>query len=293
MPRAVLDIGSNTIRLLVANVRGNDLEPLLDDSDFVRLGRDVDRTDELQPDRMDAAIASIRRLTKEAEDRGATPVAAVATSAVRDAANGREFVRRVRDETGIEVEIISGEREAELTFRGATLGVSLAGGVLVTDLGGGSAELIFADEPGIRWRVSEKLGSGRLTERFIQHDPPPREEVEAVEAHVTEVLRGLPEAQPWCLIFTGGTATHLALVAGSEENVTALSREQLARVVETITSQPSDRLVQEYRFRPERARVLAAGAATLEAIARFYHPQRIMITRGGIREGVLLDAERG
>lgn len=296
MPRAVLDIGSNTIRLLVAEVHGAELEPLLDDSDFVRLGRDVDRTNELQPDRVDAALDSIRRLQDEARDRGAKRVLAVATSAVRDARNGTEFVERVRRETGIEVEIISGEREADLTFRGATLGVPVEEGVIVTDLGGGSAELIYASaESGspssIRWRTSEKLGSGRLTERFIQHDSPEEAEIKTLEAHVREVLQGLPAAEPRSLIFTGGTATHIALVAGSQGTVTQLSTEELRRVVETITSLSAAQLVEAYRFREERAQVLAAGAATLEAIAHFYRPERMLITRQGIREGALLDAE--
>ena len=295
MPRAVLDIGSNTIRLLVADVHGNDLAPLLDDSDFVRLGRDVDRTNELQPDRVEAAVDSIRRLRDQAASHGVDRVLAVATSAVRDARNGPDFVMRVRDETGVEVEIISGEREADLTFRGATLGVPAEEGVLVTDLGGGSAELIYADcrpdsTAAIRWRTSEKLGSGRLTERFMHHDPPARDEIEALEAHVQEVLRGLAPARPRSLIFTGGTATHLALVAGSQDTVTPLSRDELRRVVDTVVTRSAAQLVEEYRFRPERAQVLAAGAATLEAIARFYRPERMLITRRGIREGVLLDA---
>jgi exopolyphosphatase/guanosine-5'-triphosphate,3'-diphosphate pyrophosphatase len=290
VPEAVLDIGSNTIRLLVANVIAGRLDTLLDDSDFVRLGRDVDRTNELQPDRIEAAMESIRRLKEEAGSLGVARIRAIATSAVRDASNGPDFVRRVREETGVEVEIISGEREADLTFRGATLGVSVDGGVLVTDLGGGSAELVFADESGIRWRVSEKLGSGRLTERHIHGDPPSREEVEAVEHHVTDIVSKLPLAKPRSLIFTGGTATHLALVAGSQETMTPLDLDELAGLVGTVTEHRADWLVETYHFRPERAHVLAAGAATLEAIARFYRPERLMITRNGIREGALLDA---
>jgi exopolyphosphatase/guanosine-5'-triphosphate,3'-diphosphate pyrophosphatase len=290
MARAVLDIGSNTIRLLVAEVRGGQVETILDDSDFVRLGRDVDKTGELQADRMDAALESIQRLVKEADERDATPVIAVATSAVRDARNGPDFVRRVRDDTGVEIEIISGGREADLTFRGATLGVPVSDGVLVTDLGGGSAELIYADGTGIRWRTSEQIGSGRLTERFVQSDPPRPAEIEAVEHHVIVILRGLEPAQPASVIFTGGTATHVALVKGSQATMTPLSLEELEQIVGTITSQTADDLVNKYRFRPERARVLAAGAATLDAIVRFYRPERILITRGGIREGALLDA---
>src|SRR5579859_7994294 len=133
-PRAVLDVGSNTIRLLVARLGDAALEPILDQSEFVRLGREVDRTGRLQEDRQQVGVRTIGELALQARINGADGVRAIATSAVRDAENGPEFVQRVKDATGVEIEIISGEREAELTYRGAVLGLDVRHGVIVCDL---------------------------------------------------------------------------------------------------------------------------------------------------------------
>jgi len=246
---------------------------------------------------MRAAIEAIGRLAQAAHEHGARDIIAIATSAVRDARNREAFLRQVRQETGIEIQIIDGEREAYLTYRGATLGISVTDGAIVCDLGGGSAELIYADSTGMKWAVSEALGSGRLSERFIRDDPPPPDQVDAVRAHVTGVLERLPEATIKALILTGGTATHLGWLAGKDGAVQDVSMADIDRVLEYVTSRPAADVVAEYGVKPERAQVLPAGIAAVKAIASFYRPERIAITRRGIREGVLLAAaeepERG
>src|SRR5206468_1631880 len=143
-----------------------------DVSEFVRLGKGVHASGRLQEDRIVAAIDAVGRLTARATARGAQKVTAIATSAVRDAANRDEFVRRVLDATGVRIRILSGDEEAQLTYLGATLGNPLGNGAVICDLGGGSAELIFASPAGIEWAQSLQLGSGRLTEQFVHHDPP-------------------------------------------------------------------------------------------------------------------------
>jgi exopolyphosphatase / guanosine-5'-triphosphate,3'-diphosphate pyrophosphatase len=289
-PRAVLDVGSNTIRLLVGRVEDGTVDRLLDSSEFVRLGKDVDASGELRQDRMDAAVGVIAGMAEQARDQGAGEITAIATSAVRDARNGQDFVRRVQDETGVSIEIIAGDREAALTFRGATIGVDLEGGVVVCDLGGGSAELIAADEGGVRWATSKPLGSGRLSERFVRHDPPRRDELDAVRRHVTEVLSSLPDVQARCAVYTGGTATHLGMLAGKRGHLQALDPRDFDRVLHLLCSTTASDLSERYQIRPERAAVLPAGIAALDAIARFYAVERILISLSGIREGALLEA---
>jgi exopolyphosphatase / guanosine-5'-triphosphate,3'-diphosphate pyrophosphatase len=282
---AVLDVGSNTIRLLVGQVEDGHLVPLLDRSEFVRLGRRVDESGRLQPDREQAGIEAIARLAEAARAAGAGRLMAIATSAVRDASNGQEFVDRVKRETGVTVEIISGDREAQLTFRGAA-----NGGVLVCDLGGGSAELISADSTGIQWERSEKLGSGRLSERFVHHDPPRQNELEAAQRHVLSVLEALPPAQPRTIICTGGTASHVAFIAGSRDVKTRLTTDRIARLLDELCTEPASAIAERYSIPRERADVLPAGTAALLAIASFYGRNEILITRSGIREGALLAA---
>lgn len=287
-PRAVIDVGSNTVRLLVARVAKNRVEGMHDSSEFVRLGKGVDASGDLQTDRQDAALSAITSLSKRAREMGVPHVIAVATSAVRDARNGEEFARRVKRETGIELEIISGEREAELTFLGATLDVPVGDGAIVCDLGGGSAELIYATDRGVRWAVSRQLGSGRLTERFMHHDPPTAEDVEALCEHVQKVLTELPRAHVESVIFTGGTATHLGILAGMQGSVQYLPMSKVEEVVEVATSKPATDLVEQFGIRAERAQVLAAGITTIGVIARFYGVDELVITHHGIREGALL-----
>jgi exopolyphosphatase/guanosine-5'-triphosphate,3'-diphosphate pyrophosphatase len=289
---AALDVGSNTIRLLVAKPGDGGLMPILDDSEFVRLGRGVDKTGSLDPERMDAALRAISRLAAEAREAGARETVVVATSAVRDAQNGKAFVQRVRDETGIDVQIISGDRESELTYLGAGSGLEVKDGAIICDLGGGSAELIAANASGAQWERSLQLGSGRLTERFVHHDPPERGELDALAASVDEMLSGLPPVEVETAIFTGGTASHLAVLAGREGSPVSLALATVRQVVETLLTYTAAEIVQEYRVQPERAQVLPAGIRALQAIAEHYGADPITITRSGIREGIVIDLLR-
>jgi exopolyphosphatase / guanosine-5'-triphosphate,3'-diphosphate pyrophosphatase len=287
-PRAVLDIGSNTIRLLVARPEEDRLVPLVDRSEFVRLGRNVDRSGELQADRIDAAVSAIRALQDLAREMGVEETTAIATSAVRDAGNGKAFAEAVREKTGLEVRILSGEEEAELTFLGATLGMPLDGGAVIVDLGGGSAEVVLAKAASMEWARSLQLGSGRLTERFIEHDPPEPDELDALAAHVRAQLRGLPAASAQSAIFTGGTATHIAVLERRSDPLVCMTRDDLGRVLEIVRTQSSQQLVDGYSIRPERAQVLPAGICTLATIAGFYRVDCVVITRQGLREGAIV-----
>jgi len=288
-PCAVIDVGSNTVRLLVALPRDGTLEPLVDDSAFVRLGFGVDGSGALNPDRERAALEAIRRLADRARSLDADPVLSIATSAVRDARNRDSFVQKVREQAGVQMEVISGNREAELTHRGAMLGVQVEDGVVVCDLGGGSAELIHAEADAIRWAVSEPLGSGRLSERFVREDPPTAEEQEAVRAYVAEVLDALPPARVGVAIFTGGTARHIALLAGVQGARVSLTVDQLKAVQRLVCAQPASRVVEQYGVQEERARVLPAGVTAIVAMADYYAAPDIIITQQGIREGTIID----
>jgi exopolyphosphatase / guanosine-5'-triphosphate,3'-diphosphate pyrophosphatase len=291
-PKAALDIGSNTIRLLVTRFSNGDLVPIEDASEFVRLGKGVHASGELQEDRMVSAIEAIGELIAKAKALGADEVITVATSAVRDASNRTAFVRRVHDETGVRVRILSGEEEARLTYLGATLGIPIEGGAVVCDLGGGSAEVIFATSSGIEWATSLQLGSGRLTEQFVHHDPPQPGELEQVRQYTQGLLRDLPPAEAAATVLTGGTATHIAVLLGKSGDVVQLGLEDLEHVLAVVSSQSADRIVEEYEVRRERAEVLPAGVAAAAAIVDFYETEHTTITRRGIREGAIVDSVR-
>jgi exopolyphosphatase/guanosine-5'-triphosphate,3'-diphosphate pyrophosphatase len=265
------------------------VEQILDQSEFVRLGKDVDRTGELRADRIDAAISAISSLWALAQQHGAREMTVIATSAVRDAGNGHLFAQRVREETGLELQIISGGQEARLTFRGATMGMQIEEGTIVCDVGGGSAEIMYADAGGMRWGSAQPLGSGRLTERFIKHDPPRHEELDALRSGVDAQLRTLPPARAEGAVFTGGTATQLLRLAGEEQNRRGLSMNELDEIVSLVTTRPAAELVADNGVPEARAQVLPAGMTAIATIARFYGVERVCVSLHGIREGAILE----
>lgn len=289
-PRAALDIGSNTIRLLVARLANGSFGPIEDASEFVRLGKGVDASGRLQEDRMAASVLAIKSLVARARALGADTVIAIATSAVRDASNRDEFVQRVQDETGITIRILSGDEEARLTYLGAVLGNPVGEGAIICDLGGGSAEIICATSQGIEWAKSLQFGSGRLTEQFIRHDPPRSDELEAVRQHVRGLLNDLPAAEATKSILTGGTASHIAYLLGKGGDQVELDAGDLDRVLTEIRTETVDELVRERGVRHERAEVLPAGITAAAAIVDYYGTPVVAITQRGIREGAIVDS---
>jgi exopolyphosphatase/guanosine-5'-triphosphate,3'-diphosphate pyrophosphatase len=292
-PKAALDIGSNTIRLLVARVSSGTFEPIDDSSEFVRLGKGVDASGRLQEDRIVAAIEAIGALSVRATALEADTVIAIATSAVRDASNGDEFVRRVQEATGVTIRILSGEEEARLTYLGATLDDPPDDGAVICDLGGGSAELIYATSAGIEWARSLQFGSGRLTEQFVHHVPPEPGELEAVRRHVQSLLHDLPAARATKSVLTGGTASHIGYLSGKGGDRIELDAGDFERVLTLMRTKTVGRLVEEYGVRRERAEVLPAGIAAAAAIVEYYRTPRVTITQRGIREGAIIESLDG
>ncbi|WP_277209513.1 Ppx/GppA phosphatase family protein [Isoptericola croceus] len=214
---AAVDCGTNSIRLLVADVTPDGTLSELDRRmEIVRLGQGVDRTGELAPEALERTLAASRDYAKVAAELGATRVRFVATSATRDARNRADFVDGVRAALGVDPEVVSGEEEALLSFRGATSGSAAEhpGPYLVVDLGGGSTELVLGTTTPDA-AVSMDVGSVRLTERHLHSDPPTAAEVGRAAADVTAALDAAAAVVP-----LGRTATLVGL-AGSVTSVTA------------------------------------------------------------------------
>jgi exopolyphosphatase/guanosine-5'-triphosphate,3'-diphosphate pyrophosphatase len=186
--KAVVDIGSNSFKLRVARRQKNGLRILLDITDMVRLGRGL-RNGYLEEETIIRGVRVLRRLVRLATDMGARP-RLVGTMALRTAKNASEFVDRVRKQTGLTIEILSGEEEARLAWRGATFGMSAeAGEKVVFDTGGGSTEFVFGSGTKIVRTVSVAVGAVRLTEKFFGSDPVAPEAVSVAEDYVREMFR--------------------------------------------------------------------------------------------------------
>src|SRR5204862_2698013 len=185
---AAVDLGTNSTRLLVADVSDGRVEEIARNLKITRLGEGVDERRKLLP----SPIARVRNVLtdfrREAEELGAERTLAFATSAVRDAENGEAFLGEIEWSYGFATRLLSGGEEAQLTFRGAALGRDLADETLLLDIGGGSTEFVVGDADGLRFHASLDLGSVRLTERFLHTDPPTADEPDACAHAARELL---------------------------------------------------------------------------------------------------------
>lgn len=287
-PHAVIDVGSNTIHLLVGEVENGAVLPVTGEKVSARLGAGVDETGSIEKARIPLAADAIKLFARLAVLNGAPQPAVLATSAVRDAKNGPALVEEVLEKAGLEVRLISGDEEALLGFRGAVsaLGPDFSWDTpaLVVDLGGGSAQLILGDgAEGPEKQVSLPLGSNRTTERFVRHDPPESGELEKLRRAVSEMLPEwkLPEDAP--VVAIGGSARAILRLTRDE-----LTVGRLGEFAEEISAKPSAVLAREEGLAPERARVMPAAITTLAAILEHFGGYRLIVARGGIREGAIL-----
>jgi exopolyphosphatase / guanosine-5'-triphosphate,3'-diphosphate pyrophosphatase len=221
---AAIDIGSNSVRQIVADVSPNGGIRVIDEMKAMpRLGQGVDQTGRLSESAMESAVSAIARMAILARQFGAERIEVVATSAVRDAANGPEFTDRIALSTGLPVRILSGEAEARLSFRSALAHFELgAGRTVVMDIGGGSLELVLAKEGVVERLASLPYGAIRLTEQFLQPDIRPRA-VRALRAEVRTGLRSAAPVKDWrgaTVIGSGGTFTNLAGIVLSRHGLT-------------------------------------------------------------------------
>lgn len=269
---------------------GDALKSVLDKSEFVALGRGVDANQRLADDRVAAALQAIGELAEKADNKGATDIFAIATSAVRDAGNGTEFLRELVARTGIDVRLITGDEEALFAVRGAMLGMETAQQrIVVMDLGGGSGQIVGVNNGAVEWERSLQIGSNRMTERFIHSDPPVEEEMDALRSWLAEQFADLPRYVPDKLVVTGGTASHVVSLAGRKGKRVALAQHALETVTAAVVHMPVRSLVAKYDIRPERAHVLPAGVITLHAVVDFYGKPPIIVSRTGVREGAILE----
>jgi exopolyphosphatase/guanosine-5'-triphosphate,3'-diphosphate pyrophosphatase len=293
---AAIDLGTNTTRLLVADVEDRELREVVRRVAITRLGEGVDERGRLLP----VPIARVRNVLaeyrREAEALGAERTLVVATSAVRDAENGEAFLGEVEWSYGFVTRLLSGDEEAALTFAGVTAGRDVQAGTLVVDIGGGSTELVIGGPEGVDSAVSLQVGAVRLTERYLHGDPPAPDELAACAAHVTDVL---PERAPRRAVGVAGTVTTLAtLDLGLAEHDAArthghrLGREAVARQLERLAALPLSERRAVPGLEPERAPVILGGIVILGCVLDRYGLGEVEVSEHDILDGAALVAAR-
>jgi len=307
--RAVIDVGTNSIKLLVADVIASQVVPIWEGSKQTRLGRGLYDTQRLQPAAIAETAKAVAEFAAEARQHQAGSIRTVATSATRDALNARELMVAIEQAAGLTVEILSGDHEADLVFQGVTTDPELADvPLLLLDVGGGSTEFILGWAAHKHFRASFPLGSVRLMERVPQSDPPGSEAFAACREWVCRFLQTevQPKLQPAIrreveiasdaiqLVGTGGTATILARMEAKLEDYdrariekTRLSRDRVRWHVQHLWGMPLDQRKQIAGLPPSRADVILTGAIIFQVVMDLFDFSELRISTRGLRFGAV------
>ena len=292
----VVDIGSNSTRLLIADIEdGHVIRELERRSEVTRLGQGVDRTGRLADEAMERVRATLDRYRAALDEHGAERAVAVLTSATRDAANGAAFVDEVRDRYGLDAQVLPGDEEARLGFLGATSERD-AGDTTPTvmiDIGGGSTEFVVGRGHEMDFHVSTQAGVVRHSERHLHGDPPAAGELEALAADVREVFERAipPEVRAEHGIAVAGTATQLASVDGAAQpHGHVLSAERIAELKDMLASLPLEERKRVPGLDPARAPTIVAGAVLLAEAARRFALGAVEVSEHDILRGAALHA---
>ncbi len=302
---AAIDIGSNSTRSIIVEADGEGNFRVLDDEkESTRIGEGMGQSKSLSAAAMQRTIQALQRMTDIARGFGAEKIQAIATSAVREAKNREAFLRRVEDEVGLKVKVISGEEEARLAFLSMLHHFDLnEQRFLGLDIGGGSAAIISARGHHVEKIHCFELGAVRLTERFLHDDPLGESEYKALRKHLKKTLLPIRQAEEpgvQILIGSGGTITTIAELhkALQQEKYTGvhgyeLNRAQVMHVLEALRYKSLKERRKLPGLNPERADIIVAGVTVVNQVMKIFEINTLRVSARGIREGMILDMIAG
>lgn len=302
---AAIDIGTLTCRLLIGDVDGSGpVKPVFSGRKILRLGEGVDETKQLKPEAMTRVIEAIKEWQRVIEQHDVRASVAVATSAVREAHNREEFIQRVKQEAGVEVEVIDGQEEARRTLLGLRSGLSSSvGDILGLDIGGGSTEFIVSREGQKVQTISIDMGVVRLSERVLKSDPPTSSEIQEAEQLIHsltgEAIEYLGDTSGLTFVGTAGTITSLAAIAQGLTTYVperihnySLKLDTVKTIEQLVFSRKKDERIGIPGLEPGRAEVIAAGTLILRCIMEELGQDQCLVSEYGLREGVLVNLAR-
>jgi exopolyphosphatase / guanosine-5'-triphosphate,3'-diphosphate pyrophosphatase len=305
VPSAAIDIGTNSVLLLVADSSGDPLTVLHEQSNIPRLGRGVDMDKILQPEscnRVISVLSAYKAFLKLNYPEAVQSTIVTATSAVRDASNREFFLELVKNMTGWNIRILSGKEEAEITFRGA-LSVLPNSDIsrMVIDIGGGSTEIAYGSIAGLKSAFSLDMGSVRFSERFLKSSPPKKTEIKRIRDEVLKLLTDTKKIETETeIVGVAGTVTSVAaLELGLDEydpekiNGHRLSRKSIGSFVDEFSRLNSNQIEHKYpQFLKGRGDVILGGLLILDRFLEWHGRDACTVSTGGIRHGVLIEKAR-
>jgi exopolyphosphatase/guanosine-5'-triphosphate,3'-diphosphate pyrophosphatase len=298
---AVVDIGSNSTRLLIADVDGDRIDEVERQSRVTRLGRGVDLSGQLSAEAIEAACEAIADYVGICSGAGVEHIDAIATSAVRDASNGSAFIAELRERFALSARVLDGEEEARLTYMGATAAHPPSEPTLVIDIGGGSTELIVGSGREISFHTSLQAGVVRHTERHISSNPPTALELEAlatdVRALIESAVAGQPGSTARAAIAVAGTPTSLASIElglepydPAQVHGRTLTLASIQRLLSQLASSSLAKRAEIPGLHPDRAHSIVAGVVILVETMRAFDLKRIEVSEHDILYGVTIEA---
>lgn len=293
----IIDLGSNTARLVVfAKTPEGGLRALVESKEIPRLGKGLRPDRSLSAEAIERGVGALRRFARLLAAEGSPRTVAVATSAVRDAPNGAEFLKRVQRETHLTPQILSGEEEGRYAYLGVSSAFALAND-LVVDLGGGSLQGARVYQGRLVESVSRPLGALRMTEQFLKHDPPKRKEIDQLREHVRRELRKFPARGNGRLFGVGGSIRSLGRVAIQVKNYAIprvhgypITDRDLSALGELLFEMPSERRKGVAGLSGQRADVILAAIVIVEELLRATGDDQLYVCGTGIREGIANEA---
>ena len=300
---AAIDCGTNSIRLLIADIDGNNFREIARDMEIVRLGQGVDQTGQFHPDAIARTLAAVDKFAAEIAKRGVEKIRFCATSATRDATNRHLFVDGVRERLGIELEVISGDEEAALSFAGAIKDLDPSNGpFLVVDIGGGSTEFVFGTAT-VEAARSVNIGCVRMSERHFASDPATPEQIEAartdIQAAIAQAAAVVPITKAKTLVAVAGTATTVAAAALElpeyDRYVIHLSRisaQQTHDAATMFATKTREQRISLGYMHPGRVDVIAAGSLVLSEIMKATGATEFVASESDILDGMAFSLAR-
>ena len=300
---AAIDCGTNSIRLLIADIDGNNFREIVRDMEIVRLGQGVDQTGQFHPDAIARTLAAVDKFAAEIAKRGVEKVRFCATSATRDATNRHLFVDGVRERLGIELEVISGDEEAALSFAGAIKDLDPSNGpFLVVDIGGGSTEFVFGTAT-VEAARSVNIGCVRMSERHFASDPATPEQIEAaradIQAAIAQAAAVVPITKAKTLVAVAGTATTVAAAALDLPeydryaiHLSRISAQQTHDAATMFATKTREQRISLGYMHPGRVDVIAAGSLVLSEIMKATGATEFVASESDILDGMAFSLAR-
>ena len=300
---AAIDCGTNSIRLLIADIDGNNFREIVRDMEIVRLGQGVDQTGQFHPDAIARTLAAVDKFAAEIAKRGVEKIRFCATSATRDATNRHLFVDGVRERLGIELEVISGDEEAALSFAGAIKDLDPSNGpFLVVDIGGGSTEFVFGTST-VEAAKSVNIGCVRMSERHFASDPATPEQIEAARADIQAAIATAAEVVPITkaktLVAVAGTATTVAAAALDLPeydryaiHLSRISAQQTHDAATIFATKTREQRLSLGYMHPGRVDVIAAGSLVLSEIMKATSATEFVASESDILDGMAFSLAR-